>query len=118
MGNLKEQVYKLNELIKQYKFDEALNKFYNDEVITLENETRPTIGLPAYREAAKRYIENVSNYSAELKSVIVSDNMSVCEWHYRFDHKQWGKWDCIQLSLQRWKDGKIVHEWHHYGALS
>jgi hypothetical protein len=115
--NLSELVDDLITHIKQYRFEEALDKFYDEEVITVENEGTPMMGLPAYREAAKKYIENVSNYSATLKSALVCEDMSVCEWHYKFDHKQWGKWDRIQLSLQRWKNGKIVHERHHYGVL-
>ena len=118
MQNLTEIVNELNHFIKEYRFLEALDRFYDEGVITVENEETPTVGLLAYREAAKRYIDSVSNYSAELKSVITSDNMTVCEWHYKFDHKQWGKWDCIQLSLQRWKNGKIIHERHHYGELN
>lgn len=104
----------LNSLIFQLRYDEALNKFYADEIVTVENEEPPTIGLAPYRICTKKYQENISNYSAELKNCIVSENISVCEWHYKFDHKKWGKWDLTQISVQRWKDGKIIHERHHY----
>lgn len=114
MKTLKQTVDELNELIVQFKFEEALDKFYHNDVISVENESAPTVGLPAYRVSARKYIDSVSNYSAQLKNMIVSNDMSVCEWHYKFDHEQWGKWDTVQLSVQRWKDGKIMHERHHY----
>ncbi len=114
--NIQERVAELNTLVRQLKFDEALDKFYSEDITSVENENPSIIGLADYREAAKKFMANLSNYSAELKNVIVSDDMSVTEWHYKFDHATWGKWDAMQIPLQRWKNGKIVHERHHYRA--
>lgn len=114
MDNLAEKVEQLNLLIVQFRYEEALEKFYDENIISHENETPPIIGLDAYKKAAKEFIKNVSNYSASLLNVIISDDMSVVEWHYMFDHKGIGKWDRRQLSLQRWKNGKIIHERHHW----
>jgi len=105
---------KLNELIKQFKFDEALEKFYAEDIVTCENENPPISGIEAYRKAARVYIDNTSNYSAELLNVIINGNITAVLWHYRFDHTLWGKWDKVQLSVQRWKNGRIVHERHYY----
>lgn len=114
MNTLRQNVEELNKLIEQFKFEEALDRFYHPDVVSVENESPPTVGLPAYRVAARKYIDSVTNYSAQLKNMIVSDDLSACEWRYKFDHTQWGKWDTVQLSVQRWKDGKIIHERHHY----
>ena len=114
MDTLTELVNELNSLIKNFRFEEALDRFYDEDAILAENENPPVAGLVNYRVAAKKFIGNTSNYSASLKNVIVSDNISVSEWHYEFDHKEWGKWDRTQISVQRWKNGKIVHERHHY----
>ena len=114
METLADNVKELNDLIRQFRFHEALDRFYADDILSVENENPPMVGLKAYREGATKYLSNISNQSAELKNVIVSDNMSVTEWRYKFDHKEWGKWDKVQVSVQRWKDGKIVHERHHY----
>ena len=114
MKNLSISLKELNTLIEQFRFEEALEKFYDEGVVTCENENPPIVGLQAYRIAAKSFAASISNYSAELKNIILSDNMSVIEWHYIFDHQQWGHWDRYQLSVQRWKDGKIIHERHHY----
>ena len=103
-----------NSLIKELKYLQALDKFYSEEIISVENENPPIVGLAEYRKAGIKFLANTSNYSAELKNVIISDDMSVIEWHYKFNHKEWGIWDRAQISIQRWKDGKIVHERHHY----
>jgi hypothetical protein len=107
-------VNELNALVSQFRFEEALDKFYDDNIVSAENENPPTVGLPAYRISAKKYLSSISNPSAKLLNVIVSDDMSVTEWHYTFEHREWGKWDSVQLSVQRWKNGRIVHERHHY----
>lgn len=115
MDELQKNINELIALIVQYKYAEALDKFYDENIITHENEDTPVIGLAAYKKRAEEiFYNNVSNYSAELKNIIISDDLSATEWHYRFDHKIWGHWDKIQLSVQRWKDGKIIHERHHY----
>ncbi len=114
MSDLKQRVDELNSLIREFKYPEALDKFYDENIVTQENEEAPIIGLDAYREAGKKFTEAISNYWAEPQSIILSDNMSVVEWHYKFDHAMAGKWDRLQVSVQRWKDGKIVHERHHW----
>lgn len=112
--DLQDRVAHLNSLIVQLKFDEALEEFYDAEIISVENENPPTVGLVAYKVSAKKFMDNLSNYSATLKNQIISENMIVTEWHYRFDHKEWGKWDRQQITVQRWRNGKIYHERHHY----
>jgi hypothetical protein len=116
MSTIEKRLEELNELIRQFRFHEALDKFYSEDVVTCENEAPPTIGLTAYRQGATNYLSSISNASAELKNVLISDGITVTEWRYIFDHKQWGHWDKVQVSVQRWKDGLIVHERHHYNS--
>jgi hypothetical protein len=112
--DLEKSVHELTTLVGQFRFDEAFNKFYSQDIVSMENEDSSIVGLDAYREAGKKYLASISNQSAKLLSVIVSDGISVTEWRYTFDHKEWGHWDKVQVSVQRWKDGKIIHERHYY----
>jgi len=115
MNSIPESLDELTTLIIQYRYEEALDKFYDENIITHENDNAPLIGLTAYKEVAKKvFYNNVSNYSAKLLHVMTFNDISSCQWHYRFDHSIWGKWDKIQLSVQRWKDGKIISERHYY----
>ena len=114
MDALREKVNELNSLIEEFRYPEALDKFYHEELVTQENEEPPIVGLTNYKEAGKKFMSCISNYSAQVKNVIISDRMSVTEWHYKFDHTMAGKWDRFQISVQRWKDGKIIHERHHW----
>ncbi len=118
MENLNEKVAELNELIKELRYEEAHDKFYAENLIKHENEDSPTIGLKKHREEMTVFMVNVSNYSATVKQIFISDTISVVEWKYQFDHVQWGYRVFNQVSIQRWKDGKIIHERHHYQTPS
>jgi hypothetical protein len=114
MQTLQKQVHDFNSLIEHLRFEEAHN-YYSDDIINVENEETPNIGLFAKIGKGKAFSENFTDISAQQKNSIISDDMSVTEWNYKFTNKHTGeKVDFNQLSLQRWKDGKIIHERHHY----
>jgi hypothetical protein len=114
MQNLKDTVNEFNSLIQNQQWEEALDKFYDENLVSADNEGAPITGLPAMKKALAGFVSNSSDMKLVLKNVIVSDDMSVTQWRYSFNHALWGKFDQEQLSLQRWKDGKIIHERHHY----
>ena len=114
MQDLKHTVNEFIKLVHQLKFQEA-HQYYSEDIINVENEGEPVIGLAAKAEKEEELLEYFTNISAEPLHSIVSDDMSVTEWRYRFTNKQSGeRIDYTQLSLQRWKNGKIIHERHHY----
>ena len=114
MQNLTNTVKEFNALIQEQKWAEALDKFYDENLISIDNEGEPLKGLPSLKKGLESFVANTSDMKLVLKNVIVSDDISVTEWHYIFTHAQWGKFDQHQVSLQRWKNGKIIHERHHY----
>jgi ketosteroid isomerase-like protein len=114
MQNLKDTVKEFNKLVEKQQWEEALNRFYDENIVSVDNEGAPLKGLQTLKKGLTGFKENTSDISLMLKNVIVSDELSVTEWHYVFTHTQWGKFDYDQVSLQRWKDGKIIHERHHY----
>jgi low affinity Fe/Cu permease len=101
-------------LLQEFRYMDALDQFYDEDLIKHENEDAPTIGLAAHREEVRQFFNTTSHHQATLKNVIVSNDISVIEWHYEFDHKKWGHMALDQVSVQRWKNGKIMHERHHY----
>jgi len=38
------------------------------------------------------------------------------EWFFDYTHKDWGRRAYHQVSVQRWKNGKIVNERFYYGS--
>lgn len=111
---IKEAVNELNALVSLFRFAEALEKVYSKIVICYENETLTADKLENHLSNGKKYLDSISNNKAILKNSIISGNLSVSHWHYVFDHTQWGHWDCEQITVQRWKEGKIIEERHYY----
>ena len=114
MNNLKEKVDKLNKLVANFEYETAHNQFYHNDLVKHENEDAPTIGLDNHKKEMEVFLSKISNHSAKLLNVMVSTDVSVSEWHYQFDHEEWGKRDFKETSIQRWNDGKIIHERHLY----
>lgn len=116
MQSLNERVHKLNELVAEFRYPEAFDKFYEDSLLNYENEQPPLVGLQAERDAMANFLNSTTDRSAELKTVIVADDMSVSEWLYGFTHKDWGTRRYTQITVQRWKNGKVVHQRHLYAT--
>ena len=115
METLKEKISELNKLVLSGKSLEAFEKFYHDDVIMQENDDQPTIGKAANLDREKEFYGNVIEFrSAEVKGVTVGDSITSVVWSYDYSHKEWGVKKYTQLSVQRWKDGKIIKEQFFY----
>jgi folate-binding Fe-S cluster repair protein YgfZ len=118
MENLKTLVTEFTALVQGFKYAEAHEKFYDENLVKHENEDAPSIGLKQHKEEMVKFLADISNYAVTHKNTIISDDISVIEWHYIFDHKEWGHKEFDEVSVQRWKNGKIIHERHHYKTPS
>ncbi|MGM8363808.1 nuclear transport factor 2 family protein [Flavobacterium sp. ARAG 55.4] len=114
MKNFKDTVEEFNSLVQQYKFIEAVDKFYDQNIISTDNGNEPTRGIEDFRKAVENFITNSKVEKIELLSTIIEENLSVAHWHYIFTNKTFGRLDYKQISVQRWKDGKIIQENHFY----
>lgn len=116
MENLAQRVNALNELVSEFRYPEAFDAFYDESVLNYENEQPPLVGLQAEREAMANYLASITNESAKRGVVIIADDTSVTEWLYEFTHKDWGHRKYTQITVQRWKDGKVILQRHHYAT--
>lgn len=107
----------IKSLVLQGKAMEAFEKYYGEDVVMQENETPPTIGKAANRQRELEFFSKVTEFrSAELKSVAYGDDVIMSEWFVDYTHADWGKVTHDQVSVQRWKDGKVIHERFYYGS--
>jgi hypothetical protein len=106
----------LNGLALKGKSMEAFEKYYHDQVVMQENEQAPTIGKEANRQRELDFYGKVTEFrGAHPLKVTVGDNHSMVEWHYDYTHQEWGNKNYTQVSVQEWKDGKIIREKFYYG---
>lgn len=116
MQSIKEKVNHLNQLILEGKALEGFDLYYDDEVVMQENEAAPSIGKEANRVREIDFFGSIKEFrGAKALEVAVGENISYVQWHYDYTHKDWGIRKYTQVSVQYWKDGKIVKEQFFYG---
>lgn len=114
MQDLASKLNELNELVAGFDYSKAFDQFYDESLKDYENEDQSADSLQKHREDMNQYLSSISNRSATVVNTLVSDDITVTDWHYVFDHNQWGHKDFHEVTVQRWKDGKIIHERHLY----
>jgi hypothetical protein len=116
MQNIHKNLENLNQLVLEGKALEAFEKYYHEEVVMQENELPPTVGKAANREREKDFFSKVTDFrGAEVKGMAVNGNLSFVIWEYDYTHAEWGERQYTQVSVQQWKDGKIIKEQFFYG---
>ena len=104
-------------LVLQGKAMEAFEKFYGDDVVMQENETPATVGKAANRDRELDFFSKLTEFrGADVKAVAYGEDVIISEWFLDYTHSEWGKVTHDQVSVQRWKDGKVVHECFYYTA--
>ena len=116
MSALLEKIDDLNDLVLQGKALEAFEKYYHDEVIMQENQSIPTVGKEANRQREIDFFSSITEFrSAKPLKITIGEGVSMVQWHYDYTHKDWGVRNYSQVSVQEWKDGKIIREQFFYG---
>jgi hypothetical protein len=101
----------LNQLILGGKVFEALERFYDKDVVMQENSDEPCCGLAQNIEREKQFFTMVEAFhGAKVTSQGVGDDVSFSEWENDVTFKGAPRATSHQVSVRRWKDGKIVHE--------
>ena len=114
--SLKDRVQALNEMIKSGQALQAFDTFYAEEVTMQENENAPTVSKEACRINEEAFVNGIVEFrNAEVRDIILSDNISAVEWDFDFTHKDWGVRKYKQLAVQKWNDnGQIISEKFYY----
>jgi len=117
MTTLLEKISDLNNLVLQGKVLEAFDKYYHDDVVMQENENTPTIGKTANKKREEEFFSSITEFrSAKPLKISTGEGFTMVQWHYDYTHKDWGVRNYTQVSVQEWKDGKIISEQFFYGS--
>lgn len=114
---IKEDSKELQDMVLQGKLMDAFEKFYADDVTMQENSEEPRVGKEVNREFEKQYLDMVQEFhGAKLNQVAFSDNGETVFAYWEFDmtFKDGKRKKTAQVSVQKWKDGKIVKERFFY----
>jgi hypothetical protein len=115
--NLKANFEDIKNLVLQGKAMDAFEKYYGEDVVMQENENPVTVGFEANRSRELDFFAKVTEFrGAEVKAVAYGEDVIISEWFVDYTHSEWGKVTHDQVSVQRWKDGKVIHERFYYAA--
>jgi hypothetical protein len=116
MNAIKQKLEDLNQLVISGRLLDAFEKYYHEDVEMQENELAPVKGKDVNRKREQEFLSNIVEFrSAQVRNVAVTDNTSFVIWNYDYTHKEWGVKNYTQVSVQTWKDDKIVKEQFFYG---
>jgi hypothetical protein len=114
MAKLKNNVGRLNLLIKEGKIMEAFEKYYGEEVIIQVNGNPSITGKEQNRKREMIFLQEIEKLnSAEIKSVTfggTDDNVSMTEWAINIENKEGIKKIIYRVNVQHWKEDKIINE--------
>ena len=108
---IEKTINELNAMVLNGKAMEAFEKYYHDDVSMQENNLAPTISKAANRNREIQFVQDITEFrNAEVKGMAVGDGISYVSWTYDYTHRIWGIRNYNQVSIQHWKEGKIIHE--------
>jgi hypothetical protein len=117
MSTVLSRVNELQQWIGQGRILDAMNEFYAPQVTMQENASPPTVGLHANIEREKTFLSYVKVWKGYTVKALGTDEKAgtaLIESTIDFVNQQDQHVHMAQVSVQRWEDGKIVHERFYY----
>ncbi len=114
-SNLQQRLQDLLNHIRQGKIIEAMNEFYDKDTVMQDNANPPTKGLAANIEREKQFMSGVKEWKGfTVTASGVGSNMTFYESTSDFVTTGGQPVHLEQVSVAKWKNGKIVHERFYY----
>ncbi len=115
--NLQQRLNDLFGYVRQGKIIEAMNEFYDKDTKMQENAHPPTVGLAANIEREKQFLSGVKEWKGfNVSASGIGDNVTFYESTIDFIATNGQPVHLEQVSVARWKNGKIVHERYYYDS--
>ncbi len=109
---------RLNDLfgyVRQGKIIEAMNEFYDKDTVMQDNANPPTKSLAANIEREKQFMSGVKEWKGfNVTATGIGDNVTFYESTMDFIATSGQPVHLEQVSVAKWKNGKIVHERFYY----
>ena len=94
-----------------------MNEFYAPDVRMQENANAPTVGLAANIERERQFLAGVKEWKRfTVLAKAANDDVTFVENRIEFIATSGAAVRMQQVSVARWRDGKIVEERFYYDA--
>lgn len=112
MERFSERVKRYVDLVRQFKYQQTFNEFYDEDLTRIHNVGKWTLDAFDYKARIQSFLDKAENRKIEIKNVIVNERMqmSIIEYRYSLDHKEKGHIEIGQVTVQKWQDGRILFE--------
>lgn len=110
----------LVDLCRQRKHMEAINKYYSDEIVSVESASGPGMptemkGIEAIKEKNKWFFDNNELNGEEVNGPFVGENQFAVQYEMDVTQKASGKRVHMEeMALYTVENGKIVREHFYY----
>lgn len=110
--SLTAKVNELNQLVINKKLVEGVERFYADSCAMVESGGEPMVGKSANVERERLFENGLTKWNARLLSSAVDEatGTALNEWILDYEHSDWGAGSMKQVAVQKWQDGRVVHE--------
>ena len=116
-ANVRRRVDELIQYINQGRVIDAMYEFYAPDTQMQENRNPPAVGLEANVEREKQFLAGVKEWKGfTVKSLAAEGDVSFMESVMEFTATDGSPVRMEQVSVARWRDGKIVHERFYYDS--
>ncbi len=76
----------------------------------------PTIGKEVNRQRELEFFKSITEFlGASVLDLATGEDTTMVIWHYDYTHKDWGVRNYKQISVKKWKEGKIILEQFYCG---
>ncbi|MDR4478933.1 MAG: ester cyclase [Nitrospira sp.] len=112
---LQQRLQELLTYIQQGKIIEAMNEFYDQDTVMRDNANPPTKGLSANIDREKQFLSGVKEWKGfQVVASGVGDGVTFYEGVLDFIATNGQPVHMEQVSVAKWKNGKIVNERFYY----
>ena len=113
--DLQQRLNDLFDYIRQGKIIDAMSEFYDNDTVMQDNANPPTKGLAANIEREKQFLSGVKEWKGfTVTASGVGDNVTFYESAMDFIATNGQPVHLEQVSVAKWRNGKIVHERFYY----
>ena len=117
MKHLNDLFAEKNEMVTKGQIVEAVEKFFADDVKTVDFTGRKANGKDESLAGQRMTVESIKKVNEiSLHHVAVGENVTFAEFIFDFDMKDGSKIHWHEIILSKWKNGKIFYE-EYFKAL-
>jgi hypothetical protein len=115
----RQRVQDLIAYVERGEFPEAIERFYDEQVVMRDNLMAPTIGRAANVERERAFTKYIATlHESRAREVLIDGDRVVIHWILDFTGTDGKRSRFDQLALQRWKGDRIVEERFVYDSMA